>query len=736
MGSYKALYRKYRPTSFNTVVGQEYIIRTLKNSISKDHISHAYLFTGPRGVGKTTVARIFAKAINCTNRINDEACEECEVCKQTNSNSNPDIIEINASNQTGVNDMRDLLDKVVFLPTISKYKVYIIDEVHMLSSSSFNALLKTLEEPPKHAIFILCTTEVEKVIPTIRSRCQRYDFHLIDKDVIIDRLDYVRREENINITRDALSLIADASEGGMRDALSLLDQVSSFSISDEITKDDVISVSGMLDFDSLKDIAVSVLNNESTKSTIILDDLIKSGKEVEKITSNLINFFKDILIIKNTNRSLDKVGYNSAEFLELLTKFNNKELFNYIDILSDASRDYRYSLDKRLYLELALIKMCDNSEPQIVSEQKAVQNASSQSTKTEYNPNITYSFKKEEPVIEEKKEIVEPIIETPIIKEEEKPSLESREQKFFDMFNEAKAEEEENVVTLDGENTNDDPFMALFNNVNEDKDEIIEDHQDNKVEDSHLNEAQESFNLFDEPKDEEKPVIEPLKEEKEEPNLFSFSFDQEKPAKTASIEPTFNNQIQKEDEQPVVQPLVEEKETIEDEELAIEEPKSEYNIHFIEKVLNNADKSFKEKTIVSLERAIRESKGTDLYKYALLLDGVTISASSREAMILVFNEVGHCNLIMKEENIEGVKEFFQRYLNLYISFMAIPFDYWNKVSTEFVTKFKANKERNLNNYITLSEIECPGLNINTKDTKKEKEDKFKDLEDIFSGIIE
>ena len=283
MNNYKALYRKYRPQTFSDVVDQEHVTRTLKNSIKLGHISHAYLFNGPRGVGKTTIARVFAKAINCLNPNGEEPCGECEVCKSIVNGSNPDIIEIDAASRTRVEQMRDTLEKTSFLPTMSKYKVYIIDEIHMLSSNSFNALLKTLEEPPAHVIFILCTTEVEKVIPTIRSRCQRFDFHLIDKDAMISHLIDVSKEEDINISEEAISLIAESAEGGMRDALSLLDQVSSFSLSDEITKEDVLMISGRLSTSTLTEIAWSVYKNNSTETINIIDSVIKLGKEVERI---------------------------------------------------------------------------------------------------------------------------------------------------------------------------------------------------------------------------------------------------------------------------------------------------------------------------------------------------------------------------------------------------------------------------------------------------------------------
>ena len=397
MSSYKALYRKYRPQLFSDVIDQEHVTRTLQNAIRLGHISHAYLFNGPRGIGKTTIARIFAKAINCLNPNDAEPCGECEVCKSITDSSNPDIIEIDAASRTRVEQMREMLERTSFLPTMSKYKVYIIDEVHMLSQSSFNALLKTLEEPPAHVIFILCTTEVEKVIPTIRSRCQRFDFHLIDKNAMIEHLRNISEEENISIKDEAISLIAEAAEGGMRDALSLLDQVSSFSLNEEITEEDVLMVTGKLSTSILIDIAGGVYRNDSSETINTLSSLLKAGKEVERITQDLISFYKDILVIKNTNRDIQKVGYDLDEFKLLTKQLSNNQLYSYIENLTSAMTDFRFSTNKRLYLELALIKMCGQA-PQKEPQYKEVEKAN------QYDPNKVYSnpfIKKEEPKVEE-----------------------------------------------------------------------------------------------------------------------------------------------------------------------------------------------------------------------------------------------------------------------------------------------------------------------------------------------
>ncbi|MGB4180712.1 MAG: DNA polymerase III subunit gamma/tau, partial [Bacilli bacterium] len=252
--SYKALYRAYRPQKFSEVVGQEAIVRTLQNSISSGKISHAYLFTGPRGTGKTTVARILAKALNCENKREAEPCGKCLVCQEIASSNSPDVVEIDAASNNGVEEIRDIREKVKFLPSGSKYKVYIIDEVHMLTTGAFNALLKTLEEPPKHVVFILATTEPHKVLPTIISRCQRFDFKSLSVKQISAMIKKVAAEEKINITEEAVIAIAEGAEGGMRDALSYLDQAVSFT-DDVITIDDVNSVTGNLNYDKMIELA-------------------------------------------------------------------------------------------------------------------------------------------------------------------------------------------------------------------------------------------------------------------------------------------------------------------------------------------------------------------------------------------------------------------------------------------------------------------------------------------------
>ena len=294
---YQALYRKYRPKNFDEMIGQDVIVKTLKNSIEKNKISHAYLFTGPRGTGKTSAAKIFAKTINCKNLINNMPCENCDCCKQFNSQQNIDIIEIDAASNNGVDEIRELKNKVNLVPSISKYKVYIIDEVHMLSTSAFNALLKTLEEPPSHVIFILATTDPHKVLPTILSRCQRFDFKKVSENKIYERLSYILEKEKIEIEDIALKEIARLANGGLRDALSILDQVIAYSDS-KITEDDVHEVNGTITQKNLKQIVLSLTNDSLLEIFSIIDNYDNNGKNFLKLTEELILFYKNILLIK------------------------------------------------------------------------------------------------------------------------------------------------------------------------------------------------------------------------------------------------------------------------------------------------------------------------------------------------------------------------------------------------------------------------------------------------------
>lgn len=350
--AYVALYRAYRPKTFEEVAGQKVIVKTLQNAMMHQKIQHAYLFSGPRGTGKTSIAKIFAKAVNCLNPQNGSPCNACEMCLGIEDNSIPDVIEIDAASNNGVDEIRELRDKVKYMPAKGKYKVYIVDEVHMLTPGAFNALLKTLEEPPKHIIFILATTEVHKIPPTILSRCQRFDFKNIETKDMVEKLNIIIEKEGISIDKDAVIAIAENAEGGLRDAISLLDQAISYA-DHTITEDDVHQVSGTVSKTALSEILLAINNKEVTKAIVTLRDLIAEGKEISRIVTDLILALRDILLEKTTQVEMQK-------YQELLSIFPIEKIYFYLDVLNELQQDMKWTHQKKAYVELAFIKMMEH----------------------------------------------------------------------------------------------------------------------------------------------------------------------------------------------------------------------------------------------------------------------------------------------------------------------------------------------------------------------------------------
>ena len=354
--AYKSLYRTYRPQTFKDVAGQEAIITTLKHAIDEKKIAHAYLFCGPRGTGKTTVAKLLAKAVNCTG--DPKPCGECENCKQIENGTHPDVIEIDAASNNGVEEVRSLIDKVKYAPTQGQYKVYIIDEVHMMSPGAFNALLKTLEEPPAHVIFILATTEPHKILPTIISRCQRFDFTRLTDQEMVQRMQYVLKEEGKTYDDGSLELIARLANGGMRDALSILEQCLAYN-DDHLSINDIHTIYGIVSMDDKTNLLKVLLSKNMSESLKILDKMDKSGIDIKRLTFDLIDILKDIVVYRNTKDVSIMSVMTQKDLDNIVPYISSDECFNFIDILMDASEKYIRATDPHIYFELALLRLCN-----------------------------------------------------------------------------------------------------------------------------------------------------------------------------------------------------------------------------------------------------------------------------------------------------------------------------------------------------------------------------------------
>ena len=358
---YTALYRKFRPVKFEELVGQEHITKTIKNQIISDRVGHAYLFNGGRGTGKTTIAKILARAVNCLNPQDGEPCNECEICKAALDGSLTDIVEMDAASNNSVEDVREIREAVNFLPTKAKYRVYIIDEVHMLSTGAFNALLKTLEEPPKHVKFLLATTEPQKIPATILSRCQRFDFKRISNEDIIKRLKIVCNESKISISEEALNLIATLAEGGMRDALSILERCNQDG-EDKIDENKIRDLVGIPKITYIKQIVESIINYDVDSSLKVIEEILKEGKDLNNLLWEIIKYVKDILLYKSTG-SIQTYTKEEIEDIKVLSeKISKEELINLICNLSELENSLKLSTQKLIIFQTGIIKLCNKQD--------------------------------------------------------------------------------------------------------------------------------------------------------------------------------------------------------------------------------------------------------------------------------------------------------------------------------------------------------------------------------------
>ncbi len=443
--SYQALYRVWRPQRFMDVVGQKVVTKTLKNSIITNQISHAYLFAGPRGTGKTSAAKIFAKAVNCHHKVDGEPCNECETCRAITKNQLNDVIEIDAASNNGVEEIRDIRDKAKYAPTEADYKVYIIDEVHMLSTGAFNALLKTLEEPPANVIFILATTEPHKIPLTIISRVQRFDFRRISSQDAFKRMQYILEQKGITYDEQALWVIANAAEGGMRDALSILDQVISYG-DNHVDVDNALLVTGSITRKLLMQYYLQVTNHESAQSLTTMTEILAAGKDGQRFTEDLISLLRDVLLYQESPDLIDPAttGLEADDFDQMSQNASADQLYQMIDVINQIQDEMRFTTHPDVYLEVLTVRLSQTKlvetnpqpakeDPRLAQLQKQVEQLEMQLQRVSTNPALAKESHRPKPKKSAKRFNLAPIHE--ILGQATRKDLDSLQELWGDMLN-------------------------------------------------------------------------------------------------------------------------------------------------------------------------------------------------------------------------------------------------------------------------------------------------------------
>jgi DNA polymerase-3 subunit gamma/tau len=667
--SYKALYRTYRPKDFNEVAGQKHITQTLKNALANDKVAHAYLFSGPRGTGKTSIAKILAKAVNCIEAPVDNPCNVCENCLGIQDGTISDVIEIDAASNNGVDEIRELRDKVKYLPGYVKYKVYIIDEVHMLSQGAFNALLKTLEEPPAHVIFILCTTELQKVLPTIQSRCQRFDFKAISTIDIIEKLKEIIAQENIKIEEDAIKQIATYAEGGLRDAISLLDQVYAYN-PETIALEDVNQICGAVSMNTQIELAKALIDFDSTKAISLLNQLLGQGKEVKKITLNLIEFFRDILMYSNLHK-LDEASllYGHVEFQKIAKEISNRKAFYIIEVLSKALNEINWSNNPKIHLELAFLKIADNEENSNSNVLAAIDEIEIRIQELE-----TFKANAEEKDKLESKEIIKNIISSTQKPETKKPE-----------------ESEETII---------EPEPTLF-----------EESKFSEELPTHPDMFAQAESVSVDEGVEEDVVPESSNDQELEAKLDEVEIETESPEIIET--PLAKNDLMEETK--IETKVIPSSQKIKEE--LCDDISNTYDISFVEEVLNNPNKQDKV-SLINRWYNFPEIDGEEESKYlATLLETATVTASSYDKIIITFASTTICNTLMIPANKEIIMKIINKKFNRIINYMALPTSVFNEITREFMDRYRMGDK-----YIKLSKIVCEGLKDVSKVEKTAAQD--------------